>query len=102
MQWKTKAEGDLRKMVTAKYAGRVVVSVQFVEQPPASYSKARRRVLLEAGWPRGDLDNRVKSICDALTAAGAWDDDDQVVDIRASKRYGDSDETVVRVSAFSG
>ncbi|MCL2139963.1 MAG: RusA family crossover junction endodeoxyribonuclease [Treponema sp.] len=34
-----------------------------------------------------DLDNLLKAVMDALTAAGAWKDDAQVRSIKASKHY---------------
>ena len=42
--------------------------------------------------PRGDVDNYAKSIMDALTAAGAWGDDDQVIDLRVVKRWANKGE----------
>lgn len=42
--------------------------------------------------PRGDVDNYAKSIMDALTAAGAWGDDEQVIDLRVVKRWADKGE----------
>lgn len=43
-------------------------------------------------FPRGDIDNYVKAIQDALTAAGAWHDDVQVVESLEIKRYARADE----------
>lgn len=42
--------------------------------------------------PRGDVDNFAKAVMDALTAAGAWGDDVQVVDLRITKRYAEKGE----------
>ncbi|WP_352502672.1 MULTISPECIES: RusA family crossover junction endodeoxyribonuclease [unclassified Mesorhizobium] len=83
--WKKQAEADLRRQVTTQYAGLLSITIECVELPPKSDSKKQRQARLEGGWARGDLDNRVKSICDALTGAGAWNDDDQAVDFRATK-----------------
>lgn len=48
-------------------------------------------MLVEAiHWPAGkrnDLDKLLRGTFDALTAAGVWDDDGQVVELRASKAY---------------
>lgn len=37
--------------------------------------------------PKGDIDNYVKSVLDALTDAGAWDDDKIVETLYATKRF---------------
>ena len=35
-------------------------------------------------WPRqGDLDNRLKAVCDSLVQGGAIEDDSKIVDLRA-------------------
>jgi crossover junction endodeoxyribonuclease RusA len=40
--------------------------------------------------PKPDIDNYVKSVLDAMTQAGVWDDDSQVEHISAAKGWGDS------------
>lgn len=37
----------------------------------------------------GDIDKHARAILDALTDAGIWADDSQVVELRAIKRYAD-------------
>lgn len=37
--------------------------------------------------PRGDIDNHLKAILDAITKKNYWHDDDQVVEITALKRW---------------
>lgn len=37
--------------------------------------------------PRGDIDNYIKAILDALTKKGYWNDDDQIVHLYAHKRW---------------
>lgn len=45
-------------------------------------------------YPRGDVDNYVKGIMDAITKEQIiWADDKQVVDCHIHKRYADEDET---------
>ena len=71
------------------YSCPVIVTVRIFEPVPVSYSKLKKE-LAEAGLivpPRGDLDNRVKAVTDALNGI-TYQDDDQVADIIASKRYG--------------
>jgi len=49
--------------------------------------------------PRGDIDNHCKAILDAITGIkkkelkGYWNDDDQIVDLTAIKRWPDAGET---------
>ena len=37
--------------------------------------------------PRGDIDNYLKGVLDALTKKGYWNDDDQIVELHASKVF---------------
>lgn len=60
----------------------VHLTVRFYLPRPKS---APKRVV----WPakRPDLDKLVRAVCDALTAAGIWRDDSQVVTLTASKAF---------------
>jgi Holliday junction resolvase RusA-like endonuclease len=97
--WKMRAEADIRKAVTMRYAGRVCISIECIELPPKSDTKKQRDARLAGGWPRADLDNQIKALGDAMIGAGDWNDDVQVVRITAERRYGDSDRTIVRMEA---
>jgi Holliday junction resolvase RusA-like endonuclease len=55
-------------------------------------------------WPlvAPDLDKLVRCVCDAITDAGLWHDDAQVVSIRAAKRYvSDRPGVLITVKALS-
>lgn len=62
--------------------GPVEVELVFYLPRPKS---APRRVMHPAKKP--DLDKLVRAALDALTAAGAWRDDGQVINVRAAKRF---------------
>ena len=83
--------------------GPIAVEICFTFDRPKSAPK-RRRV-----WPTtrtsGDVDKLQRAVFDALTDAGIWRDDAQVVDVRARKVHtGDPDAplqvpgAVIRVS----
>lgn len=55
---------------------------QVVEKPKTS----------KLAFPKGDVDNYLKAPMDALTKAGAWGDDNQVVAVLAVKRFADKGE----------
>lgn len=63
--------------------GPAAVEVVFTFDPPKSAPKTRRT------WPitrsSGDVDKLQRAIFDALTDAGVWRDDSQVVAVRAEK-----------------
>lgn len=71
--------------------GPVRVRVQFVFHKPKSAPKRRRT------WPitrtSGDVDKLLRSTFDAITDAGIWRDDSQVVYVAAEKLYVGDDDT---------
>lgn len=69
----------------------------YFERPKSHYTakglskRARKR-------PRGDADNLLKGVLDAITDSGAfWVDDDQVVETHTSKRYAAEARTIITV-----
>jgi Holliday junction resolvase RusA-like endonuclease len=83
-----------------KRAGSVGLVLRFVLEPPTKWKAAERRDALRsqrfAHDKHVDLDNLIKSLCDGLNGV-AWGDDQQVVEITASKRYGERDGVWVRI-----
>jgi len=71
-----------------KTSGPVEVEVTFFLERPATISQAKRP------WPikPPDLDKLVRSL-DSLTDAGVWDDDGQIVNLKAAKLYADTQGT---------
>lgn len=71
-------------------AGPVALDVRVVVEPPRSWSKKQRAAAIEGErFPtvKPDLDNVVKLIEDALNGI-AWNDDQQIVQLSAGKKYG--------------
>lgn len=79
--------------------GPVRVWLRFTFTRPRSHYRAGANAhLLAATAPRfpghtcGDIDKLTRAIFDALTDAGVWKDDTQVVDARIRKFYAGEDE----------
>lgn len=79
--------------------GPLKVWVRFTFTRPAShYRTGRNAHLLKDSAPAfpghscGDVDKLQRAIFDALTDAGVWGDDTQVVDVRARKMWAGEDE----------
>lgn len=68
----------------------VRLHVEFLFERPSSHPK--RRPPLAVSNATGDLDKLCRAVMDALTAAGLWHDDRQVVGLRATKLYAEADE----------
>jgi Holliday junction resolvase RusA-like endonuclease len=79
--------------------GPVVLWVAATFAPPASWPKWRQQLLAEDGLAhttKPDLDNLVKAVKDACNGI-VWKDDSQVIQIRASKLYGETPAMHVQV-----
>lgn len=77
----------------------LVVEAVF-ERPPSHWRKHDLRPDAPL-WPRADGDNLLKGIADAITDAGLWRDDDQVVIWSILKRYasrGEQARTIIAIS----
>lgn len=81
--------------------GPVVLDVVAVfARPPSHWNKGGLKADAPL-WPRADGDNVLKGVADALTDAGVWDDDDQVVDWHIRKRFaarGEPGRTIIRIT----
>lgn len=75
------------------FEGNLTVTVEFVCRKPKTTKRQ---------CPLGDIDNHCKSILDALTKKGYWNDDDQIVHLYAHKRWPNPTEvphTRVRIES---
>ena len=59
--------------------GDLTLSLVVVAQKPKTSKLSR---------PKPDVDNYAKAVMDAMTDAGVWDDDAQVAQLTATKRWG--------------
>jgi Holliday junction resolvase RusA-like endonuclease len=84
-----------------RITGPVSLVVEAVfERPPSHWRKHDLRPDAPL-WPRADGDNLLKGIADAITDAGTWADDDQVVIWSIRKRYaarGEQARTIIAIS----
>mgnify|MGYP005913919827 CR=1 FL=1 len=79
--------------------GNLIVRMTFFFQPPKSYAKKRRELLMNEGSPmphKPDIDNLVKSVLDACNGI-TYRDDAAVVEVYAKKRYGTEDGVMVAI-----
>lgn len=91
-------------------AGPVSVRIDFLVARPAShYGTGRNARMLRDNAPLypvsrrvGDLDKLLRSTLDALTTAGVIVDDSLVVDIQASKVYGEPGDAIPGAVIFVG
>ena len=100
IEWRNRVQADVREQLEAmdhlKILGEVTLRLDFeMPRPKHHFGTGRNAGLLKPSaphWPTnsgGDLDKLVRAINDALTDAGVWVDDAQVVEIQAVKRYAD-------------
>lgn len=85
--WREAVKAAARKVMegVSPFTGPLALEVVFTLRKPVSAPKRRRT------WPdrKPDGDKLLRATMDALTDAGVWRDDGQVVDARAVKTYPD-------------
>jgi Holliday junction resolvase RusA-like endonuclease len=75
-----------------KITGPTALVVDAVFQRPPSHWRKHDLKPDAPPWPNADGDNVLKGVADALTDAGVWGNDDQVVFWSIRKRYAARDE----------
>lgn len=78
--WRTAIAMECQKVLKTPYTGAVEVRMDFFLEKPKSVNRT-----YPAKYP--DLDKLIRAVLDGITGSGVVDDG-QVVNIRASKRYG--------------
>ena len=94
----------MQNIIASQYKGpllkdRVIIQVEFRFCPPKSISKKLRQAMLDGMIPhikRPDGTNLWKLFEDACTGI-IWLDDNQVVEAVISKRYAESDCSILRI-----
>jgi Holliday junction resolvase RusA-like endonuclease len=78
------------------FAGPVAVSIAFHFARPVSQLRKDGSPKPSAPlYPRPDVDNLAKAVLDALTDAGAWGDDSQVVSLKITKKWSVTAHTLI-------
>jgi crossover junction endodeoxyribonuclease RusA len=104
VQWRAQVQQAAILAMTETFEGPVLVQLSFELPRPATHylpvnSRRSEPELSRSSPPHvttmPDLDKLVRAICDALTDAGVWKDDAQVVNLMAAKRYATSHPRVV-------
>lgn len=76
----------------------VALQCHFIMPIPASISQKKKDALNDSPHvKKPDLDNLVKFVKDCANGV-LWDDDSQVCDLVAAKRYGQSPRTIIEVT----
>lgn len=76
-QWIKDADATIPEADVA-LEGNLSVTLDLVAAKPPTTKRAN---------PRGDIDNYIKAVLDALTKKGYWNDDDQIIHLYAHKRW---------------
>lgn len=88
-----------------KYEGDISIEITAVFKIPESWSKKKKwQTINEGARPkvRPDIDNIVKVVMDALNGV-AYEDDSQVVEVKAVKAYGlGREEILLEVEGLDG
>lgn len=89
----------------APLAGPVVLYLTFtLNRPKGHYGTGRNATTIKASAPRRptskpDVLKLARAVEDALTQAGVWGDDAQIVDEHLAKRYGETEGVEIKIIA---
>lgn len=91
--WRHHVQQQIALAFDEPFAGPVELRLGFdLPRPAGHYGTGRNRATVRPGAPAHpaatpDIDKLVRAISDAITDAGLWKDDGQVVYLEAAKRY---------------
>lgn len=90
IRWAAMQAGRVGPVGLVRYSdGPMMVDLEFVMPRPMSTPKTKPT---PPAVKRPDLDKLIRAVLDALSSAGTWKDDSQVVQISASKRIAETNE----------
>jgi Holliday junction resolvase RusA-like endonuclease len=91
--WRGMVQAAVADLHAEKFAGAVEVRLGFdLPRPLSHHGTGRNRGVVKASAPAHpttapDIDKLARCVCDAITDAGLWRDDAQVVLLHCAKRY---------------
>jgi Holliday junction resolvase RusA-like endonuclease len=90
---------EAKAMKIETFTGPLSVYVTVQEEMPASWEHGKKLLAIHnmITPTRGDLDNKVKAITDALNGI-AYFDDSQIAELKAVKRYASEHRIFVRIT----
>jgi crossover junction endodeoxyribonuclease RusA len=92
-QWRAQVQQAVAQLEEPPLGGAVKIRLGFdLPRPAGHYGTGRNAGTIKPSapdWPTvmPDLDKLVRCVCDAITDAGLWHDDSQVVCLITAKRY---------------
>jgi crossover junction endodeoxyribonuclease RusA len=99
--WRHQVQYAVAALEEEPFTGPVELRLGFeLLRPAGHFGTGRNAGLVRKGAPRWpavmpDLDKLTRAVCDAITDAGLWRDDAQVVVIHTAKRYCDASPGVL-------
>lgn len=103
--WRSQVQQAVAELELEPFVGPVVLRLGFdLPRPLGHFGTGRNAGLVRRsapGWPAvmPDLDKLARCIGDAITDAGLWHDDAQVIAIHAAKRYAEPPGVFITVSS---
>lgn len=93
---------EARKHIKTPLEQPIIVTVDFYYQIPASFTKAKKRLIQEGRLRpvvKPDIDNAAKGIMDSLNKI-AYLDDNQVVGLHTNKYYAEEARIVIQIEEW--
>jgi Holliday junction resolvase RusA-like endonuclease len=99
-KWKGLVASAAKPFLASKLTGPLSLELDFTFLRPKSHYTSKGLFTKRAPkdhTKKPDVDNLAKAVMDALTDAGLWEDDDQIVSLRVTKKYALSEGVSVFV-----